>query len=59
MAGKRSKKSRGGKKDTPKRREFPGGGGQAPTQTREPSAQDPKRRLGQFGRAGEPPLIKR
>jgi hypothetical protein len=52
--------SRSGKKDTPKRREFPDiAAGKPPEQTRQPFEQEPQRRLGQYGRAGEPPLIKR
>jgi hypothetical protein len=31
----------------------------APAQTREPFEQDPKRRIGQHGGTGEPPLMKK
>jgi hypothetical protein len=40
--------------------EKPGGGSQPDrSQTRGPFEQDPKRRIGQFGGAGEPPLMKK
>jgi hypothetical protein len=58
--GVRKKKPKGGKKDTPRRGDFTGArGGRPPEQTRAPYEQEPERRLGQYGRAGEPPLIKR
>jgi hypothetical protein len=64
MPNKASYKSKGGKKDSAAKRsmnqpipgteDVPGKGG-----TPEPEQQDPKRRMGQFGGAGEPPIIKK
>ena len=64
MPQKASYKTRGGNKDSAAKRsmnqpipgtdEVPHKGG-----TNEPGEQDPKRRIGQFGGAGEPHLIKK
>jgi hypothetical protein len=64
MPQKATYKTRGGNKDSAAKRSMnqpipgtdavPAKGG-----TREPEQHDPKRRMGQFGGAGEPPIIKK
>jgi hypothetical protein len=63
MAGKAKHKSGGGthKDSATKHTMNPIGQGDQPPgeQTREPEEQDPKRRIGQFGDAGNPPIMKK
>jgi hypothetical protein len=57
----RSAKTRGGKKDFASKNTMnpPSGADQAPESTQQPDDQDPKRRIGQYGGKGEPPIMKR
>ena len=57
LKSKRTGTAAAGKKKT--NRPRPTGSGKAPSQTTAPMDQEPKRRIGQFGRAGEPPMTKR
>jgi hypothetical protein len=62
MPKKATYKSKGGDKDAATKNTFnPPATQQSgpPGDTDEPFHQDPKRRIGQFGGAGEPPLIKK
>ena len=62
MPDKASYKSRGGKKDSATKNTFnpPTGGGRRPdVDAKGPEEQDPKRRIGQYGGAGEPPIMKK
>jgi hypothetical protein len=63
MPSKASHKSKGGDKDAASKNTInprgSGGGKQVGDQTGEPFEQDAKRRMGQFGGAGEPPLMKK
>jgi len=62
MPNKASYKSRGGNKDSATKHTMnpPAGGGQVPdVESKGPEEQDPKRRIGQFGGAGEPPIMKK
>jgi len=61
MPNKASYKSRGGDKDAATKHTMnPPNSGQAPdTESKGQEEQDPKRRIGQFGGAGEPPIIKK
>jgi hypothetical protein len=59
---KASYKSKGGNKDSATKNTFnpPAKGGPAPdVESKGPQEQDPKRRIGQFGGAGEPPIMKK
>jgi hypothetical protein len=58
----RNKRGGGTHKDSAAKHTFnPTGHGERPSgnPTRDPEEQDPKRRIGQFGGAGEPPLMKK
>lgn len=62
MPNKASYKSRGGKKNSAVKNTFnpPSSGGTPPdVEAKGPEEQDAKRRIGQFGGAGEPPLMKK
>lgn len=62
MPNKASYKSRGGKKDAATKNTMNPPDGQGPTpdpRAKGTEEQDPKRRLGQFGGAGEPPIMKK
>jgi len=62
MPDKASYKSRGGDKDAATKHTMnpPSTGGQAPdADVQAPEEQDPKRRIGQFSGAGQPPNMKR
>jgi hypothetical protein len=62
MPDKAPYKSRGGKKDSATKHTFNPPDGRGPTpdvDAKGPEEQDVKRRIGQFGGAGEPPLTKR
>lgn len=62
MPKKASYKSKGGDKDAATKNTFNPPTTQQtgpPGETAEPSEQDPKRRIGQFSGAGEPPLTKK
>jgi hypothetical protein len=61
MPSKASHKKQGGDKDAAEKNTFnpPKGGSGSRRGRREPEEQDPKRRIGQFGGAGEPPLMKK
>lgn len=62
MPNKASYKSRGGKKDSATKNTMnpPTGGGQKPDiESKGTEEQDPKRRIGQYGGAGEPPIMKK
>jgi len=62
MPDKASYKSHGGNKDAATKHTMnpPAGGGQAPdVESNAPEEQDPKRRIGQFSGAGEPPIMKK
>jgi hypothetical protein len=63
MPSKASYKRKGGKKDAAAKNTFnprgSGKGKQPATQTNEPFEQDAERQIGQFGGAGEPPLMKK
>jgi hypothetical protein len=62
MPDKAKYKSRGGNKDSAVKNTFnpPSGGGHKPdVKSKGPEEQDVKRRIGQFGGAGEPPVIKK
>jgi hypothetical protein len=62
MPNKASYKSRGGDKDSATKNTFnpPSGAGPKPdTRAKGPEEQDVKRRIGQFGGAGEPPVVKK
>jgi len=48
-----------GQNETKKSRSHSKETSRAPTQTNQPYEQDVKRRIGQFGGAGEPPLMKK
>jgi hypothetical protein len=55
-------KSRGGKKDSAVKNTFnpsPGSGPIPDTRNKGSEEQDPKRRIGQYGGAGEPPILKK
>jgi hypothetical protein len=57
-----SYKSKGGNKDAATKHALnvPSGGGHEPdAESKESEEQDPKRRIGQFGDAGQPPIMKR
>ena len=58
---KASYKSKGGDKDSAVKNTFnpPGPAGQHGDQQRNPEQQEPGRPIGQFGGAGEPPLMKK
>jgi hypothetical protein len=62
MPRRASQKSKGGDKDSATKNTFnPPSGGRKKrgSQTDEPFEQDRKRRVGQFGGAGEPPITKK
>jgi hypothetical protein len=62
MPSKAGHKIKGGNKDSAAKNTFnPASGGQKKrgSQTGEPFEQDPKRRVGQFGGAGEPLITKK
>jgi len=62
MPDKARYKSKGGDKDSAVKNTFnpPAGRGPEPdVKAKGPEEQDPKRRIGQFGGAGEPPIIKK
>ena len=61
MPNKASYKKQGGDKDAADKNTFnpPEGASRGRRGRREPEEQDPKRRIGQFGGAGEPPLMKK
>lgn len=63
MPSKAKPKKSGGDKDFADKNTMnppnSGGSKRQRNQTREPEQQDPKRRIGQFGGAGEPPLMKK
>jgi hypothetical protein len=61
MPSKARQKKQGGDKDSAEKNTFnrPKGGSGSRRGRREPEEQDPKRRIGQFGGAGEPPLMKK
>jgi hypothetical protein len=62
MAGNARAKAKGGVKNSADKNTFnpPTRGGSPPdTDAKGPEEQDPKRRIGQFGGAGEPPLMKK
>jgi hypothetical protein len=62
MPDKASHKSHGGDKDSATKHTMnpPSGGGQAPdVDAQTPDEQDPKRRIGQFSGAGQPPNMKK
>ena len=60
MAKAKSGKTKAGSKDFAEKRTLnPGGRGGAGRAPQPPQEQDPKRRFGQFGGEGEPPLIKK
>ena len=55
-------KRKGGDKDSAEKHTMnppAHGGNQSPNQTREPEEMDPERQFGQFGDAGQPPLMKK
>jgi len=57
MAKSKTTSKRGGPKKKPSKRKR--NRDLRPSQTRQPFEQDTKRRIGQFGGAGEPPLMKK
>jgi hypothetical protein len=62
MPNKASYKKKGGNKDAATKHSFNpprSSGGKRASQTREPNEQDVERQIGQFGGAGEPPLMKK
>jgi hypothetical protein len=63
MPSKATHKTKGGKKDSAAKNTLnprgSGKGKQPASQTGEPFEQDAERRIGQFGGAGEPPLMKK
>ena len=62
MPQRASHKTRGGDKNSADKNTMnppSRGGGRRRSQTPGPSEQDPKRRVGQFGGEGEPPLMKK
>jgi len=62
MPNKASYKSKGGNKDSATKNTFnpsPGQGPEHDVEGKGPEEQDAKRRIGQFGGAGEPPIMKK
>ena len=62
MPNKASYKSKGGTKDSATKNTFNPPAGRGPKRDPEakgPEEQDAKRRIGQFGGAGEPPIMKK
>ncbi len=62
MPNKASYKSKGGDKDSATKNTFNPPAGEGPkhdVESKRPKEQDAKRRIGQFGGAGEPPIMKK
>jgi hypothetical protein len=62
MPNKASYKTKGGDKDSATKNTFnpsPGRGPERDPEAKGSEEQDPKRRIGQFGGAGEPPIMKK
>ena len=62
MPNKASYKSKGGDKDSATKNTFNPPAGEGPkhdVESKGPEEQDAKRRIGQFGGAGEPPIMKK
>jgi hypothetical protein len=61
VPNKASYKSKGGKKDAATKHALnvPSGGREPDIESKGSEEQDPKRKIGQFGDAGQPPIMKR